>query len=100
MGIVLSLQGLGRVTEAEPLLRQAMEGYNSLLGPDDKDTIDAIGHLAYCLAAQGRVIDAEELFAQAAESCRRSLGPEHPETKRAEAAVAACVNQREVSPCG
>ena len=71
MNLALFLEDLGRLKEAEPLLREALECYRTLAASDpDEDGLPALipeagppmGVLATILVEEGRAKEAEELF--------------------------------------
>ena len=61
--------------EAEPLFRQALEGYRKTQGPDGELTLDLTLDLANLLYQSGRGADAELLFRAALEQIRKQFGP-------------------------
>jgi hypothetical protein len=56
-----SLQALGRLAEAESLLRQILEVNLRELGPDDRETFEVKCRLAWVLRLQGRTGEAQPL---------------------------------------
>ena len=66
--------------EAEPLFRQALEGYRKAQGPDGALTLDLTLDLANLLYQSGRGADAEPLFRAALERVRKQFGPADPRT--------------------
>ena len=64
--------------EAEPLFRQALEGYRKAEGPDGELTLDLTLDLANLLYQSGRGADAELLFRAALEQIRKQFGPADP----------------------
>jgi non-specific serine/threonine protein kinase/serine/threonine-protein kinase len=76
-------KGLGLYSEAEPLLKRALETQRQLLGNDDADTLETVNGLASLYQFRGRVAEAESLFREVVEGRSRVLGNEHPETLRA-----------------
>ena len=71
---------IGRLDEAEPLLREDLAGRRSTLGPKHPDTLVSVGCLAALLQAQGKLGEAEPLTREVIEICRATLGPKHPNT--------------------
>lgn len=74
-----ALSNLGRPAEAEPLLRQAVDGRWELLGPEDPLTLESARTLAFVLARMGNP-EAESLQRQVWKSRERVLGNDHPDT--------------------
>jgi len=91
MGLLLAKQG--RLDEAEPLLREALEGCRRTLGEEHSDTLSSINSMGMLRMAQGKLGEAEPLLREALEGHRRTLGAEHPKTldvkKNLEALLAA-----------
>src|SRR5207248_8312845 len=56
------LQMQGKLAEAEPIARQLWEGRNHVLGPDHRDTWQALSMLNTCLLDQGKAVEAEKLL--------------------------------------
>jgi eukaryotic-like serine/threonine-protein kinase len=65
---------------AEPLFREALEGYRKTLGPDGRLTLDLTRDLASLLDRTGRGAEAEPLFRDAVEHARKQFGPDDPHT--------------------
>lgn len=63
-------------SEAEPLFRQALQGYRKLQGPDGPLTLDLTLDLANLLNESGRGADAEPLLRDALEPLRKQPGPD------------------------
>ena len=66
--------------EAEPLFRQALEGYRKTQGPDGALTLDLTNDLAGLLSQSGGHTEAEQLFSTALAQARKLFGPDHPHT--------------------
>jgi hypothetical protein len=66
--------------EAEPLFRQALEGYRKIQGADGALTLDLTLDLANLLYRSGRGADAEPLFRAALGPFRQRFGPADPRT--------------------
>ena len=64
----LELHAQGKLTEAEPLCRRALEGYEQQLGAHHPDTLVYVHNLAQLLQAQGKRTEAEPLFRRSASS--------------------------------
>ncbi len=71
---------LGRYSEAEPLLREALAGYEKTQGADTTDTLRTQKNLAGVLQAKGDLGGAELMFRQVLETRERVLGKDHPDT--------------------
>jgi len=71
---------VGKHVEAEPLLWEAVEGTEAVLGPSHPDTLQAVNNLAAHLMATGRRPAVEPLLRQAMEGAECKLGPSHPST--------------------
>ena len=80
IGEAQRLQGQGKLAEAEPLFRRALEGRERLLGAQHLDTLICVGRLASLLHAQGELAEAEALYRRTLEGCEQQLGKEHPDT--------------------
>ncbi|GDY19395.1 hypothetical protein LBMAG56_07400 [Verrucomicrobiota bacterium] len=74
------LKNLGRLAEAEPLVRHNLTICERVLGPDHVNTLSSLNRLAYLLTDRGDVSGAEALYRRALEGYERVLGPEHPDT--------------------
>jgi tetratricopeptide (TPR) repeat protein len=70
----------GAPSEAEPLFRQALEGYRKAEGPDGDMTLDLTLDLANLMYQSGRGPDAEPLLRAALEPFRRRFGLADPRT--------------------
>jgi hypothetical protein len=64
--------------EAEPLFRQALEGYRQIHGPESPLAIDVTLDLARVLDRLGRGAEAEPMLFDALERARKNLGPRDP----------------------
>jgi serine/threonine-protein kinase len=71
---------LSAPAEAEPLFRQALEGYRKLEGSDGALTLDLTFDLANLLVQGGRGPEAEPLFRAGVEGARKQFGDENPRT--------------------
>ena len=76
------LQAQGKLGEAEPLCREALDGCRRTLGDSHPDTLTSIHNLASLLHSQGKLSEAEALFHEALGKFRRVLGDAHPHTKK------------------
>ena len=77
--------------EAEPLFRQALEGFRKAQGPDGELTLDLTIDLAGLLDRTGRGALAEPLFRDALEGARKRFGPADPRTARILAPLGLCL---------
>jgi serine/threonine protein kinase len=71
---------LGRYVEAIELLRQAVEGLESKLGPDHLDTLTCRNNLAIAYQAASRTEEAIMLHEATLKLRESKLGPDHPRT--------------------
>lgn len=69
-----------RYADAEPLLRQSIEGQKGLYGEGHPYTMQSIGNMGGSLRQQGRPDEALPYYREAAELAREHLGMEHPNT--------------------
>jgi hypothetical protein len=67
----------GKLAEAEPLHRRALEAQERTLGADHADTLFSVNHLALLFCAQGELAEAESMCHRALEAWERTLGPSH-----------------------
>ncbi|HYZ83385.1 MAG TPA: tetratricopeptide repeat protein [Bryobacteraceae bacterium] len=68
-----SLQAKGKIVEAEPAYRQALDIGERELGPDHPDTLQALTGLASLLDQAGRVREAEIYYRRALTIQERTL---------------------------
>ena len=61
----LIYQAQGKLNEAEPLVRCALEGFERTFGPDHKNTLTSVSMLGSLLQAQGKLNEAEPLLRRA-----------------------------------
>jgi eukaryotic-like serine/threonine-protein kinase len=73
------LRAQGRLDEAEPMLREALEIRRAELGQDHPLVPTSLSNLAVLLGEQRKYDEAESLFREALATRRRVLGDEHPE---------------------
>jgi len=78
MGYLLDAQG--KLDEAEPYYREALEGCRRVFGDDHPSTLTSISNMGSLLQSQGKLDEAEPYYREALEGCRRVLGDEHPDT--------------------
>jgi len=70
----------GRLAEAEPLFKRALEARERVLGKEHPETLGSADNLAGLYEAQGRLAEAEPLYKRALDGSERMLGREHPHT--------------------
>ena len=78
--LAMLLHEQGKLGEAEPLYRRALEGRQAKLGADHPDTLSSLFNLALLLAQQGKLGEAEQLYRRALEGRQAKLGADHPDT--------------------
>ena len=74
------LKAQGKLEDAEPLYREALNTCRRILGDDHPDTLWSINNMAGCLKEQGKLEDAEPLYREVVDDSRRILGDDHPRT--------------------
>jgi eukaryotic-like serine/threonine-protein kinase len=74
------LHAQGKLAEAEPLYRQALEARRRLLGNDHEETLESVNELAELLRDQGKPTEAQPLFQEAVEGFYQLVGDVNPET--------------------
>ena len=62
------LQAQGKLLEAEPLYREALEASRATLGDRHPSTLVSIGNMAALLEAQGKLVEAEPLYGELREA--------------------------------
>src|SRR5262249_3088124 len=67
---------LGRMVLAETHLQRCLEIRQKELGPNHRDTLDAMLELGFVYARLGKPDEAERLVRHVAETARQTLGPE------------------------
>jgi tetratricopeptide (TPR) repeat protein len=72
------LQAQGKLSDAEPLLLEAMQGNRNTLGDTHPETLISINNYGTLLRAQGKLSDAEPLLLEAVQGNRNTLGDTHP----------------------
>ena len=73
-------ENLGLFSQAEPLLRQALEIRRQMLGNSNKDTLKSMYQLSEVLTWKGNAAEAEKLCGESFEGRRTVLGPENRDT--------------------
>ena len=71
--LALLLKDQGKLDEAEPLFREALEVCRRTLGDSHPSTLASINNLGMLFKAQGKLIEAEPLLREALEWRRRTL---------------------------
>ena len=79
----LTYGALGLHDQAVPLLEEVRDYHSVISGPDHRDTIEAMHHLAWAWFQAGRLDDALELQEEVLTLCRRVFPPEAPATLEA-----------------
>ena len=69
-----ALKAAGQLDEAEPLLQQALEGYERVAGMDSPITLIAANNLGSLYKAAGRLEEAETLLRRSFETSERVVG--------------------------
>jgi len=78
--LALLLRVQGKLSEAAPLFREALEGRRRTLGNTHPDTLTSLDNFGVLLLFQGKLSEAEPLLREALEVKRRTLGDTHPST--------------------
>ncbi len=73
-------ENLGLYARAQLLFQQALQIRQSVLGPENPDTLSSVNKLAIVLKDEGRYPEAEKLYRETLDVQRRVLGPEHRDT--------------------
>ncbi|MDA8016541.1 MAG: serine/threonine-protein kinase [Thermoanaerobaculia bacterium] len=74
---------LGELAEAEPLLRESLSVFQSVLGRDSSHAASAMTNLAYLLRIKGELEQAEPFYREALSMRRRLYAADHPEVAQA-----------------
>ena len=78
LALVLRYQGNYEV--AEEMQRQALKGFEKVLGVEHPDILTSVSNLASVLQDQGKYEVAENMHRQALKGCEKVLGVDHPST--------------------
>jgi eukaryotic-like serine/threonine-protein kinase len=70
----------GKLSDAEPLLANAVEGLRTVRGPNHPETLAAVNALAQLLCEQGKTSDAEKLLTSLRETYLLTRGADDPDT--------------------
>jgi serine/threonine protein kinase len=84
----------GKLTEAEPLMRDALERSRRLFGEDSPATMRSLNNFGALLYLQGKLAEAEPLYRQVLQQLTRSLGADHLDTLNAENNLASLLSER------
>lgn len=87
-------QSLGKLDQADSLLRSALEERNALFGSDSPESAETLVQLGLLRDAQGKFDDAERLTQQGLEIDKRKLPPNHPHLARATSALGKVLEDR------
>lgn len=80
LAVLMATDGVGRLEEAERLLRQTLERQEGVLGAVDLATLNSISSLGNLLIDKGNLDEAEKLLCRVLENREKILGAEHPDT--------------------
>ena len=86
-------EGLGLYEPAKQLVAKAGAIQQSVLGPDDRETLASQRLLARLLQYQARYTEAEALYRDTLQKQERLFGPDHVEVLRTKAALGSVLNQ-------
>lgn len=89
----LSLERLGRWTEAGEVHRAVAVEREHALGPDHPDTLASRYEVGFTLSRTGRAAEALREYARVAQGRERVLGPDHPDTLAARQEMAYVLGQ-------
>jgi serine/threonine protein kinase/tetratricopeptide (TPR) repeat protein len=78
---------LGQYSEAEPLLRTALETREEILGTDHPDVFETLTHLGWLLVKLDRLGEADTVLRKALDVARSVYGEEHQEVATALASL-------------
>ena len=78
--LALLLCTQGKLSEAEPLFREALEARRRTLGDSHPDTLNSIDNLASLLRDQGKLNEAEPLYREAVGGAKKTFGDGNPKT--------------------
>ncbi len=89
MGLLLQAQG--RLADAEPYYREALQGHRRVLGDEHPDTLISITSMAALLNAQTRYAEAEQLVRESLPINIRVRGEDHWRTAEARSLLGAAL---------
>ena len=87
-------QKLGKLDQADPLMRSALDERKSLFGNDSREVAESLVALGLLRADQAKLDDAERLVRQGLEMSKRHLPPNHPDVAKATAALGKVLEDR------
>jgi tetratricopeptide (TPR) repeat protein len=76
-----TLRDQGKYAEAEAEYKQVIQAEENVLGPENRDTLNACYNFAYQLALQGKRDEAKALAKRAAKSAAKVLQANDPNTR-------------------
>ncbi len=94
MSLGVVLDQLGRVEEAEKLLRESFESSRQVQGPEHPSTLFIMNGLGALNIKLGRLDDADALLAPCIEAHRRLVGPNHADTLETQKLIDTVVSLR------
>jgi serine/threonine protein kinase/tetratricopeptide (TPR) repeat protein len=87
-------QKLGKLDQADPLLRLSLEQRRSTAGPDSHDVADGLVALGLLRLDQAQAAEAERLVREGLAINRRRLSPQDPSVAKAESALGHVLEDR------
>jgi len=87
-------QKLGKLDQADPLMRSALDERKSLFGADSREVAESLVALGSLRDAQAKYDDAEHLIRQGLEMSKRHLPANHPDVAKATAALGKVLEDR------
>ncbi|MBS0189067.1 MAG: serine/threonine protein kinase [Planctomycetes bacterium] len=89
-----TMNTLGLMKQAEPVLREALAIRRERLGPDHEDTLLTTHSLGSLLTSLGQLDDAVEMLRETCQRRKDVLGPDHPATLRTASSLGGALRQR------
>ncbi|KAF5831727.1 hypothetical protein DUNSADRAFT_12674, partial [Dunaliella salina] len=93
-GLAKCLGFLGKLEEAEDLIRKNLDARQKVLGLDHPDSITSVSTLADCLSRQGKYNEAEILYRECLAARQDVLGPNHLSSIASKNTLANCLSRR------
>jgi len=87
-------QKLGKLDQADSLMRSALDERKSLFGDDSRQVAESLVALGLLRADQAKLDDAERLVRQGLDMSKRHLPPNHPDVAKATAALGKVLEDR------
>jgi eukaryotic-like serine/threonine-protein kinase len=87
-------QKLGKLDQADSLMRSALDERKSIFGDDSRQVAESLVALGLLRADQAKLDDAERLVRQGLEMSKRHLPPNHPDVAKATAALGKVLEDR------